>query len=341
MRYSELSEEQRRRFIDAVQVFDAWRAAESELRHSYRGSMRWRKIKGKEYLYRIFGNVERSLGPRSEETERIKEDYTGQSTRLKRRVTTLDRRLAGMAAMNRAAGLGRMPQIASRILRKLDAEGLLGKQLFVIGTHALYAYEAAAGVTFETGLTATGDIDLLWDTRRKLSLALVDVREQGVLGLLKRVDTSFSAKPNSFRATNEDGFYVDLIRPLEKDEAHKAIGKLGDTDDDLEAAAIIGLQWLINAPKFERVVMGTDGRPLWMSCIDPRAFALHQYWISKRGDRDAVKRSRDAEQARAVASVASKYLALDFQAKALSALPIELVKGAKELVKAVNEGGTA
>lgn len=333
MKFRELDGEQRRRLIDATQVYEAWREADREFRHSYRGSMRWRKIKGREYLYRMFGNVEHSMGARSPETERIKDDYTDQRTRLKRRVTSLDKRLDEMAPLNRAAGLGRMPELGARILRKLDAEGLLGTQLFVVGTHALYAYEAASGVVFDTGLTATGDIDLLWDARRKLSLALVDVREQGVLGLLRRVDKSFAVQRNSFRAVNDEGYFVDLIRPLERDEIKTAVKKLGETDEDLEAAAIIGLQWLINARKFEQVIMGTDGRPLWMSCIDPRAFALHKYWIGHQPDRDALKRDRDIEQAKAVACVARDYLALTFEAKALSALPIELVKEAKELVR--------
>jgi hypothetical protein len=174
----ELDEDQRRRLIDATQAFEAWRTADREFRHSYRGSMRWRCVSGKDYLYRIFGNVERSLGPRSPDTERIKAEYTETRTRLKRRLTQLAKRLDGMAAMNRAARIGRMPELAARILRKLDAEGLLGNQLFVVGTHALYAYEAASGVVFETGLTATGDIDLLWDTRRKLSLAVIAARER-------------------------------------------------------------------------------------------------------------------------------------------------------------------
>jgi len=44
--------------------------------------------------------------------------------------------------LNRASNLGRMPTTAARIFRKLDAEGLLGKHLFVVGTNSLYAYEA-------------------------------------------------------------------------------------------------------------------------------------------------------------------------------------------------------
>ena len=333
MEFAELNEEQRRRLVDIRQVFEAWRTADADFRHSYRGSMRWRRVNGKDYLYRISGKVEHSLGPRSAETERIKSDYTEQRTRLKRRVTALDKRMKEMERMNRAAGLGRVPETAARILRKLDAEGLLGRHLFVVGTHALFAYEAASGVLFDAGLTATADVDLLWDVRRKLSLALIDARAEGVLGLLKKVDRSFAAKRNSFRAINDEGYYVDLLRPLEKDEAQKVIAKIGNADDDLEAAALVGLHWLINAPKFEQTVVGADGRPLWMSCIDPRAFAVHKYWISKRPDRDPVKRARDAAQAKAVAAVATKYLGLAFKAKELSALPIELVQTAKSLLR--------
>jgi hypothetical protein len=204
--------------------------------------------------------------------------------------------------------------------------------LFVVGTHALFAYEAASGVVFDSGLMATGDIDLLWDARRRLSLALVDARAEGVLGLLKKVDRSFAAQRNSYRAVNDEGYYVDLLRPLEKDEARSAIAKIGEADDDLEAAALAGLHWLINAPKYEQTVVGADGRPLWMSCIDPRAFALHKYWISQRDDRDPLKRRRDIAQAKAVAAVATEYLGLTFQAKDLSALPIDLVQTAKSLL---------
>jgi hypothetical protein len=331
MDFAELNMEQRRRLVDIRQVFEAWRTANAEFRHSYRGTMRWRHIHGRDYLYRISGKVEHSLGPRDDATERIKAEYTDQRARLRRRLTTLDKRLGEMAPMNRAADLGRVPQTSARILRKLDAEGLLGRHLFVVGTHALYAYEAASGVVFDAGLTATDDIDLLWDARRRLSLALVEVRAEGVLGLLKKVDRSFAARRNSFRAINDEGYYVDLIRPLEKDEARSANARIGDPDDDLEPAAIAGLQWLINAPKFERTVVGADGRPLWMSSIDPRAFALHKYWLAQRDDRDPLKRHRDAAQAKAVAAVATQYLGLTFKAKDLSALPIELIHAAEAL----------
>jgi hypothetical protein len=38
----------------------------------------------------------------------------------------------------------------------------------VIGTQALYAYEAAGGAHFLLELLASGDVDLLYDARKKL-----------------------------------------------------------------------------------------------------------------------------------------------------------------------------
>ena len=111
---------------------------------------------------------------------------------------------------------------------------------------------------------------------------------------------------------------------------------LGEDGDDLEAAAIFGLEWLINAPKFEEVVMADDGLPVWVSCLDPRAYALHKVWVSQQLTRDATKKRRDAEQARAVAAVANDYLNLSFNSQDLTALPRELVKVATELLAAAN-----
>src|SRR5918995_7065430 len=53
--------------------------------------------------------------------------------------------------------------------------------------NALYAYEAKAGVRFESGLLATGDMDIGLDTRRSLALA-AKAMPRGLLPLLQAVD---------------------------------------------------------------------------------------------------------------------------------------------------------
>ncbi|MFO1171037.1 MAG: GSU2403 family nucleotidyltransferase fold protein [Hyphomicrobiaceae bacterium] len=72
------------------------------------------------------------------------------------------------------------------------------------------------------------------------------------------------------------------------------------------------------------------------SCIDPRVFALHKFWMSKQPDREPLKRRRDTAQARAVAMVAKDYLDMTFSAKGLEALPIDMVRCAKELTAKPN-----
>lgn len=101
-------------------------------------------------------------------------------------------------------------------------------------------------------------------------------------------------------------------------------------------AGIDGLNWLINSARFEATAIAEDGKAVWMSCIDPRAFALHKLWISKQTAREAIKRQRDAMQAAAVAKVAT-LLGLKFDKKELAALPKELLDGSMELLEPTGE----
>lgn len=324
MEYLELSLEQRRQFIDVQQVFEAWRSTDREYRHSYQGSMRWITRNGTDYLHRRVHKTEKSLGRRSQQTEEIATDFAAKRLQLGQRRLKLADRLRSMQPVNRALNLARVPLVAAKILRVLDGAGLLGKQLFVAGTHALFAYEAKAGVMLDRSVVATADVDLLWDVRRTLSVAFTDIRRDGIIGLIRKADRSFvPVGPQSFRAVNDDGYYVDLICPENADLVAPS-PRLGESADELSGAPIIGLDWLINSPKIEQIVMGQDGLPLLMACIDPRAFALHKAWLARRADRDPVKRHRDAEQSRIVADLAARYFNMAYDGQTLSSLPQEL-----------------
>jgi len=322
MDFPELSLEQRRQLIDVQQRFEAWRAADRAFRESNKGSMTWKRVAGRDYLYRIVDrHIQKSLGVRSPETEALKADYTASRKANRARVTRLRKGIDDAAAINRAMGLGRVPRMAAKILRSLDQSGLLGDGLFVVGTHALYAYEARSGVIFRPELLATTDLDLLADVRSRLVLAIEDRRREGVLAALRKADASFAVQGDLFRAVNDDGYFVDIIRPMSKNEMAADEYDLGG----LVPVGIDGLNWLINSPRFEATAIADDGLPVWMSCIDPRAFALHKRWVSRQESRDALKKRRDAAQASAVANVAV-LLGLRFEDKALSALPVQLVE---------------
>src|SRR5690606_37000073 len=121
---------QHRQLIDAQQAFAAYREARQELLHAYEGAfaggMHWKTVGGVQYLYRTRRSEVRSLGRRSPETEAIKESYTKDRERRRRRLRNMEARLAEMAPVNRAMRLGRVPNLVARILDKLDEEKLLG-----------------------------------------------------------------------------------------------------------------------------------------------------------------------------------------------------------------------
>jgi hypothetical protein len=336
----DLNGEQRRQLIDTQQVYEAWREANEASLHRYAGSMRWATRNGTEYLLRKIGRSETSLGPRDEQTETTYGAFIKGRKENQDRLEGLKARLEELAPVNRAMGLGRVPRIAARILQQCDEHRLLGEHLIVVGTNALFAYEALAGVQTQSDLIATGDMDLLYDARRHISFALKDIRTNGLIGLLRKVDQSFTVMHRrGYRAANRDGYLVDLIRPEAKDVFRDRLpASMTDLPDGLEGAAIIGLARLINSPKLEAVAIDERGEPVRLVVIDPRAFALHKAWLSARPDREPLKVKRDLDQARAAAIIAARYLRLRFDSPDLHALPNALRELAPELVAAASEG---
>ena len=303
MNYLELSQNQSRVAQDAKQVFGAYQEAEHAL-DQYRGGMAWKVSAGHEYLIRVTnrrgGN--RSLGTRSVVTEKIYEDFFAAKLRLSERFTGLKQSLNELSGMARGVGINRVPNIVTATLRALDAKGLLGKNLIVIGTNAMYAFESVAGVLFDTGLLATMDMDLLWDARTSLKLGVQDdaVIDGGLLAVLQKVDKSFEVVgKGKFSAVNKDGFYIDLVR-----QAANPPWRLDDpikmAPNDLTPAWLSHIQWLLSSPKFLSVVIGQDGIPAPMVAPDPRAFAIYKMWLSEQDEREPYKRRRDEAQAIAV-----------------------------------------
>lgn len=337
MRFTPLSADQRKEAVNAAQRYRAWAEATARARES-RGSMVWADTKGHSYLLRSFYNKQGqrrqvSLGRRSVDTERIKSDYERSRSEAEARVAQLRPAMQRQAAVNRAMGLGRVPSLSARIIRAVDDHGLLGAGLRVLGTNALYAYEAAAGVHMDAGLIATDDVDLLLDARAGLSFfETEELAEASLLRLLRRVDRSFERSRQDFSAVNRDGFLVDLIKPVPRPPWRPEDRTLGDDPSDLAAVEVAGLVWHENAAPFEAVAIDDRGEPLRIVTSDPRVFAVHKLWVSKQIDRDPVKRRRDGEQAEAVAAlIATQLQHLPFAEADLRMLPKRLVTEAERL----------
>jgi hypothetical protein len=338
---NELTNEQRRHMINAQQAFEAYESRRADVDRQFLGSMRWVERKGVEYLLRKRGSSEKSLGPRSAETERIFQGFQEGRSKAQDDLKALSVNLQQLAPLNVAAGLGRVPKLTGRILRRMAEARLLGRHLHVVGTNALFAYEARCGVQLAGDLLATNDADFLLDARRSLRFLMDDVRAEGVLGLIRKIDTSFEPRMcGDYRAVNRTGFFVDLIRAEERNEAVKTIrDRIAASGDDLRGSPIRSMGWLINAPKFTGIAVDEGGLPVRIHTIDPRAFALHKAWMANQMDRDPVKRQRDRDQAFAAARLATAYLGLSFDAEDLSALPAEIRRGSQHLLAGAWEPG--
>jgi hypothetical protein len=323
-----------RQLIDAEQVYEAYRAAVAERHQRFRGSLSWKRVSGREYLYRKVGESWKSLGPRTPETSLAHDRFHAGRAAGDERIRELDARIKELARVNRALRLGRVPLTAARVLRRLDRQGLLGSAVSVVGTHALFAYERLAGAHFHPSQVTTADIDLLFDARDRLALAAPAVREEGLAGLLRAVDDSFRPlAPGSFRAANRAGFMVDLITPMPAAPSQAAAKQIGSGAEELTAAEIDGLSWLQNSPQLSQIVLDERGYPLTLQVPDPRAFALHKIWVSERPDRDRAKARRDRAQAEAIAALVIHHLPqYSFDDPRLSSLPQALRRRAAELV---------
>jgi len=342
MFFNQLENEARQRLIDVQQRGDALRAARVELSRRFAGSMEWKSRSGKDYLYRRNGRVEKALGPRSAETEAIHATFTNGKAAVEERVVGLRRALEGMARVNRAMGLGRVPRLVGRILRRLDEAGVLGERVCVVGTNALFAYEARAGLRFDGGLLATGDVDIALDARRNLDLAAKTMPD-GLLGLLRKVDHSFAAAgAGSFTAVNASGMMVDLITPESRDRLSaiprnkRRLGGSASTTmiEDVEAVEVPRLEMIVDAPRFSVTAVAEDGLPVWIAAADPRWWAAHKLWLASEPTRDPLKRQRDRDQGMAVgAMLASFWEDPDVSDTALASIPTFARQGLRDAMK--------
>jgi hypothetical protein len=322
----DLNGQQVRQLIDMKQLYETLLQAEVDEARNFKGSMSWKRVHGRDYLYRKRSDEWKSVGPRSPDTERVYAQFTDGRRAAKDRIKNLKRQVEAMAPICRAMGLGRVPSIAARILRRLDQQRIIGHGLVVVGTHALFAYESLVSAHFATEHVATADIDLLFDARVSLKLVAPELKESGLIGLLQKVDRSFAAPPGSFRAANDDGFLVDLIMPQPRQPSRAPSRRqIGDRNSDQVAAEIEGLDWLQDSGVVSEIVIDEKGFPARILAPDPRAFAVHKAWLSRRPDREPGKKRRDLAQARAVAGMVHDYLpAMPFDDEALQAFPAKV-----------------
>lgn len=268
--------------------------------------MFWRQQGAHTYLIRSSATgAQTSLGPQSEENVVIHDRFVERKKSVEQRVKNLKSSLLQQQRLNRALRVGRTPPIVIETLNAIAAAGL-DAHFLVVGTHALYAYEAEAGVMVESAATATQDVDLLFDTRKRLSFwSQLKRLDSSFLSVLRKADRSFHVRPGQlYTVVNDAGFEVDVVRRVQAESNPHPL-RLSDDEDDLWPTVSTGQDL---AEHFSRMVVATSGAMARMTTVDPRAFVRVKRWLAGRKDRDPLKRRKDRLQAEVVDSLIENYL---------------------------------
>jgi hypothetical protein len=227
----------------------------------------------------------------------------------------------------------------------------------VIDTHALHAFEFAAGVFIDT----PRESPLIEGAAQQLTLAATaPVAPDTFLRLLRRADRSYMPVPeglfcspplrekgeeeravgahyntlpgDGLAAVNQQGFRVRCLRPPTAPSPHRMMVR--DAPGLTVPAESGDLAALMGAPKFFQVVIGRRGDPVTMVVPDPRALALHKLWLSQQEDREPLQQARDRCQAAALAELILRYLPqYHFFSAELQLFPAEVARLAENLVE--------
>lgn len=309
MDYIALSDNAARQVIDSTTLFEEYHRVRAEAR-KYEGGMYWKRQGAYEYLTKTTpDNRQRRIGPRSPEAEQIYADFTSRKRDTEARLKSLRAALTDAERMNKALKAGRTPALVVALLQTLEDAGI-GAHFTVVGTHALYAYETAAGVRIVQGALATQDVDLLWDARTRVQfMADMGKVEASMLGILRRVDPSFKRKDlHNETAINDKGFEVDFLRRMPVgDDVHPF--RFTDDEGDLWPVQAPRASVLTDAPRFEHLVISATGRMARMRTVAPQSFVEFKRWMGKKApNRPDAKRRRDLRQAEIVESLITEGL---------------------------------
>lgn len=307
--FVELEERQLRQLSDADASWRNFLRARKEAAE-VRGSMKWKTVDGRTYLIRVSSaGAETSLGPRDERTQSVFEAFHARKAPAQARLKAMKATVDEQRRLNRAFRVGRTPLVVVRSLAAIDEAGL-ADQFLVVGTHALYAYETAAGVRVEAGAVATRDLDLLFeaDKLRAYTARLKQGDAKSLINVFRRADPTFRVVRDRLQtAVNDAGFEIDIIRRRATGKDPHPMRRSDDEDDFWAVQADQGGS-LGSGRKFEHLVVAANGEMATMRTVHPSEFARLKLELSTRTGRDPLKAPKDRLQAEVVQVLWDRYL---------------------------------
>ena len=307
----ELEESQLRELVNARSTWRAFVLARRDAQQ-VKGSMVWKPSGNGTYLVRKTATgAQTSLGAQDSRTEAIYDSFQQRKTSAEARLKAMKLRLEEQRKLNRVYRVGRVPNVVVRALAALQAAGLDDK-FMAVGTHAIYAYETAAGVQVDSGAMATRDLDLLFDARKRVAFAttLRKGEDHSLIRVLQKADPSFRVMRHQLQtAVNDDGFEIDVIRRLATTgDPHPM--HMSDAEDDFWAVQIDQGEKIASGRKFEHLVVAANGEMATMRTLHPLDFIRLKLELSQKPGRDPQKAPKDRLQAEVVQQLWDRYLHL-------------------------------
>lgn len=308
-----LTENQLRQYADAEALSRAHAEAVREAT-TVRGSMIWRELRGVRYLIRTSAeSAQRTIGPADDNTQGIYDRFIARKAVVTQRLKSLCARMIEQRKLNRIYRVGRTPNVVVHILQALEKAGLSDKFL-TVGTHAIYAYETACGVMVAPDALATRDLDLLFDSRKRMAfVSTMHKLDSSLIGVLQKADPSFRVDRSKLQtAVNDDGFEVDVIR-REAAQSDPHPMRMTDDENDFWAVQVPNGEKMLSGRGFEQMLVATSGAMAIMRTLHPLDFVRIKQAIGSDPKRDPIKRPKDLLQASLIQNLWDEYLLHRFE----------------------------
>ena len=303
--FSEYSDDQRKTYINSQMQYESYLEKKIRFDKSFRFRMGWNKAQGKEYLFKECLDTKKrvSLGRKDEKTLEIFSAFNKQKKELKSALKKSKELLIKNEKINKFTKISRVPNILVDFFRKINELGLDDKVL-IIGTNALYCYEAYCGVFIEEEHLATFDIDVFNKRDKKISVALREkLPQKTIKSILLDVDKSFTkSKEASYRFVNDDDIVVEIITPIKKKE------QTNDSFSGVLNLEIEGTKWLESSKLHKQMLIGQNGKCAFVSTIAPLEYAIYKKWLGEHERKDLMKKQRDIKQSWLVTKLILEYI---------------------------------
>ena len=304
-KFIEYNNEQRKAYVNAEHIYKTYLDLFHRYNKSFRYKMIWNKSGNKEYLYKYCYDTKKSesLGRRDDRTENIIEKFKEQKKELKESLKKYKELLKKQARISKFEKISRVPNVLANLLRTINEYGLDDK-VIIIGTNALYSYEARCAVFMEDEHLATYDIDIFNKRETKISVALKTKLPQKTLkAILQDTDKSFSKSSDApYRFFNDDGVVVEIITPMSNKEVKQ------DEFSGVLNLEIDGIKWLRSSELYKVMVIGDNGICANMTTIKPLEYAVYKYWLGKHERKDYMKKERDMSQSVLITNLINEYM---------------------------------